>query len=291
MRRVRAPDENIPSTTKPPFYSMKNSSKATLFGAGVLVTLLSGCVTLPNTDLNAQAREKLRSIAVLEVAEPKRVAVVNLGGAASGFGLVGALAQVAVNTSHTNTYTERVTTSKIAFAPDIVDGVTGRLTDNGYQVVKLNQKTKLAADGKSDDYSDIQTDADAIMNVWFTSFGYISPANQPDYIPWVVIRARMVDAKTKQDLYYKTFACGHDIKANSVHIDSDFAYTYGSFSDLEKNFDKSVEGIKWCEKSVADMIGQDLARTPKATSTTMTMMAPSVPTAATTTATAAAVSK
>ncbi|MBR8461219.1 hypothetical protein KDW07_29190 [Burkholderia dolosa] len=270
---------------------MKNSSNVVLFACGVLVTLLSGCVTLPNTDLNAQAREKLRSIAVLEVAEPKRVAVVNLGGAASGFGLVGALAQVAVNTSHTNTYTERVTTSKIAFAPDIVDGVTGRLTDNGYQVVKLNQKTKLAADGKSDDYSDIQTDADAIMNVWFTSFGYISPANQPDYIPWVVIRARMVDAKTKQDLYYKTFACGHDIKANSVHIDSDFAYTYGSFSDLEKNFDKSVEGIKWCEKSVAEMIGQDLARTPKATSTTTTMTAPSVPTAATTTSTAATVSK
>jgi len=164
---------------------MKNCSKVTRFACGLLVTLLSGCVTAPKTDMNAQAREKLHSIALLEVAEPRQVGVINLGGAAGGFGLIGALAQVALNTSHTNTYTERVTVNKIAFVPDIVDGVTGRLADNGYQIVKLNQKPKRAADGKSDDYSDIQTDADAIMNVWFTSFGYISPASRPDYIPSV----------------------------------------------------------------------------------------------------------
>ncbi|WP_175952231.1 hypothetical protein [Burkholderia sp. BCC0405] len=261
---------------------MKNSSNATLLGCGLVATLLSGCVTLPNTDMNAEARQNLHSIAILEVNEPKRVAVVNLGGAAGGFGLIGALAQTAVNASHTSTYTDRVATGKIVFAPDIADGVTGRLTGNGYQVVKLDgQKVKLADDGKSDDYSAIQTDADAIMNVWFTSFGYVSPPNRPDYIPWVVIRARILDAKTKQDIYYKTFACGYDIKANSVHIDSDFAYTYGSFSDLEKNFDKSVEGIKSCEKSVADMIGQDLARTPAPATASTTMTTPAAPATAT----------
>ncbi|AOK07064.1 hypothetical protein LGM90_16920 [Burkholderia sp. AU28942] len=273
---------------------MKNSTKATLSACGLLVTLLSGCVTLPNTDMKPEAREKLHSIAMLDVTEPKRIAVINLGGAAAGFGLLGGLAQVAVNASHTSTYTDHVTANKIVFAPDIADGVAGRLTGNGYQVVKLaGQKAKLADDGKSDDYSAIQTDADAIMNLWFTSFGYISPANQPDYIPWVVIRARILDAKTKQDIYYKTFACGYDIKANSVHIDSDFAYTYGSFSDLEKNFDKSVEGIKSCEKSVADMIGQDLARTPASAPTSASANAnatasTALTTAATATATATA---
>ncbi|MBP0712576.1 hypothetical protein GJG85_27865 [Burkholderia sp. MS389] len=264
---------------------MKNSSKATLFGCGLLVTLLSGCATVPNTDMKPEARQNLHSIAMLDVIEPKRVAVVNFGGAAGGFGLIGALAQGAVNASHTSTYTDHVAAGKIVFAPDIAEGVAGRLTGNGYQVVKLDgQKVKLADDGKSDDYSAIQTDADAIMNVWFTSFGYISPPNQLDYVPWVVIRARILDAKTKQDLYYKTFACGYDIKANSVHVDSDFAYKYGSFSDLEKNFDKSVEGIKSCEKLVADLIGRDLARTPApataAASTALTT------TAATATATA-----
>ncbi|OXI66662.1 hypothetical protein CFB81_18145 [Burkholderia sp. AU28863] len=271
---------------------MKNFSKATLLGCGLLVTLLSGCTTLPNTDMKPEARQKLHSIAMLDVTEPKRVSVLNLGGAAGGFGLIGALAQVAVNASHTSTYTDHVAAGKIVFAPDISEGVAGRLTGNGYQVVKLDgQKVKLSDDGKSDDYSAIQTDADAIMNVWFSSFGYISPPQQLDYIPWVVIRARILDAKTKQDLYYKTFACGYDVKANSVHIDSDFAYTYGSFSDLEKNFDKSVEGIKSCEKSVADMIGRDLARTPAPATAATTMTTPAAAATSTATATATASNK
>lgn len=265
---------------------MKNSSKATLAGCGLLVTLLSGCVTLPKTDLNADTRQKLHSIAVLDVSEPKRVGVVNLGGAAGAFGLIGGLAQAAVNASHTSTYTERVTSGKVVFAPVVADGVAGRLAENGYQVVKLDgQKVKLGADGKSDDYSGIQTDADAIMNVWFTSFGYISPPERTDFIPWVVVRARMLDAKTKQDIYYKTFACGYDIKANSVHVESDAAYRYGSFGDLEKNFDKSVEGIKSCEQSIAVMIGKDLAR---ATGTAAGAVAATATTTATTATTATA---
>ncbi|KVO51917.1 hypothetical protein [Burkholderia stagnalis] len=243
---------------------MKNSSKATLFGCGLLVTLLSGCANVPNMDLNADNRQKLHTIAVLDVNEPKSVAVVNIGGAAGAFGLIGGLAQAAVNASHTSTYTKRVANDKIVFAPVVADRVIGHLTENGYQVVKLDgQKVKLADDGKTDDYSGIQTDADAIMNVWFTSFGYISPPEKIDFIPWVVVRARMLDAKTKQDIYFKTFACGYDIKSNSVHVESDVAYTYGSFGDLEKSFDKSVEGIKSCETSIATMIGQDLVRAPK----------------------------
>ncbi|KVN96722.1 hypothetical protein WJ70_09570 [Burkholderia ubonensis] len=248
---------------------MKNSSKATLLGCGLLVTLLSGCVNLPQTNLNADNRQKLHSIAVLEVNEPKAVGVVNIGGAAGAFGLIGGLAQAAVNASHTSTYTKRVANDKVVFAPVVADSVIGHLTENGYQVVKLDgQKVKLADDGKSDDYSGIQTDADAIMNVWFTNFGYISPPDTTDFIPSVVVRARMLDAKTKQDIYFKTFACGYDIRSNSVHVDSDVAYSYGSFGDLEKNFDKSVEGIKSCEKSIAAMIGQDLVRAPMTPATT-----------------------
>ncbi|WP_419687668.1 hypothetical protein ACN22W_26435 [Burkholderia theae] len=270
---------------------MKNSSKATLAGCGLLVTLLSGCVTLPKTDLNADTREKLHSIAILDVTEPKRIGVVNVGGAAGAFGLIGALAQTAVNASHTSTYTDRVTGGKIVFAPVVADGVASRLTENGYQVVKLDgQKVKLAADGKSDDYSGIQTDADAIMNVWFTSFGYMSPPERTDFIPSVVVRARMLDAKTKQDIYFKTYACGYDIKANSVHVESDAAYRYGSFGDLEKNFDKSVEGIKSCEQSISVMIGKDLARATgtaagvtAATATTTAAAATTATTATTTT--------
>jgi hypothetical protein len=96
--------------------------------------------------------------------------------------------------------------------------------------------------------------------VWFTSFGYVSLPESTDFVPWVVVPARLLDAKTKQDMFYKTFACGYDIKANSVHIDSDVVYRYGSFGELEDQFEQSVTGLKACEQAAVAMIGQDLAK-------------------------------
>ncbi|MCY0854903.1 hypothetical protein [Cupriavidus sp. D39] len=61
-------------------------------------------------------------------------------------------------------------------------------------------------------------------------------------------------------MYFKTFACGWDIKANSVHIASDETYRYGSFDTLIEKFDQSVAGIKACEESIVVMIGKDLAQ-------------------------------
>jgi|SRR5579863_2142855 len=241
---------------------MKTVSRATLGTCLLMIALLSGCASLPKTDLNAENREKLHSIAVLQVKEPEKEGVVNTGGAAAAFGLIGALTQAAVNNSHTNTYSKRVADEKIVFAPLIVDGVVDRLNADGYQVVKLgdDQKVKVSSDGKSDDYSGIHTDADGILSMWFTSFGYLSPPESAEFMPAVVLRARVLDAKTKQDMYFKTFACGYDIKANSVHIESDATYRYGTFGTLEDKFDESVQGIKACEQAIVAMIGKDLAR-------------------------------
>jgi hypothetical protein len=80
------------------------------------------------------------------------------------------------------------------------------------------------------------------------------------FVPWVIVRARILDAKTKQDMYFKTFACGYDVKSNSVHIDSGDTYSYGTFGSLEKNFDQSIEGLQSCEKSIVTAIGMELAQ-------------------------------
>lgn len=242
---------------------MKNEyiSRAGVAACGIGMLLLAGCASLPNSELAAQNREKLHSIALLQMNEPAAENVFNLGGAAGAFGLVGALVQVGINSSHTTTYTHKVAEQKIQFAPMARDGIVSRLTADGYQVVTLtDQKVKLSTDGKSDDYSAVHTDADAILNVWFASFGYVSPPESTDFVPWVVVRARLLDAKTKQDMYYRTYACGYDIKANSVHIESDAAYRYGSFGKLEDQFDQSVTGLKACEQAVVAMIGQDFAK-------------------------------
>lgn len=249
---------DITTTNYRPMKLFSHPKRLTL---GLIAVLLSGCASLPKTDLSADTRSKLHSIAILNVKEPKTEAVVNFGGAAAGFGLIGGLIQAGVNSSHTSTYTKKVASDKVVFAPIVADGVMDRLTADGYQVVKLDgQDVKLAEDGKSDDYSAIHTDADAIMNVWITTMGYISPPESAMFVPWVVVRARILDAKSKQDMYFKTYACGYDIKSNSVHVDSDATYSYGTFGSLEDNFGQSIEGLQSCEKSIVAAIGKDLAQ-------------------------------
>ncbi|WP_260858894.1 hypothetical protein [Paraburkholderia sp. BCC1885] len=239
----------------------KTLSTSALAGFVVATTLLTGCTSLPKTDLASDNREKLHSIAMLDVAEPRGENVANFGGAAGAFGLIGGLVQGGVNSSHTSTYTQHVASEKIAFAPVVNDGLTTRLSSDGYEIVVLHdQHAKLSSDGKSDDFSDVKTTADAILSVWITSLGYASPPASSDFIPWVVIRARLLDSKSKQDMYFKTFACGWDIKGNSVHVVADAKYHYGSFGTLIEQFDQSVAGLKDCEQAVVAAIGQDLTK-------------------------------
>ncbi|WP_234487183.1 hypothetical protein [Paraburkholderia aspalathi] len=210
-----------------------------------------------------QASTRIRSLKLigLDVNEPHGESVVNFGGAGGAFGLVGGLVQAGINANHTSTYTQQVASGKITFAPVVNDGLTTRLSGNGYEIVALHdQHAKLSSDGKSDDFSDVKTNADAILSVWITSFGYVSPPESSDFIPWVVVRARLLDSKSKEDLYFKTFACGWDIKANSVHVEADAKYHYGSFGTLIDQFDQSVAGLKDCEQAVVAVIGQDLTK-------------------------------
>lgn len=242
---------------------MNNKTLSTSAVAGVIAAtiVLTGCASLPKTDLAANNREKLHSIAMLDVTEPRGESVVNLGGAAGAFGLIGGLVQGGINANHTSTYTQRVASEKIVFGPVVNDDLTTRLSSNGYEIVPLHgQHAKLSSDGKSDDFSDVKTDADSILSVWVTSFGYVSPPQSSDFIPWVVVRARLLDSKSRQDMYFKTFACGWDIKGNSVHVEADAKYRYGSFGTLIDQFDQSVAGLKDCEQAVVAAIGQDLSK-------------------------------
>lgn len=243
---------------------MKNLSKATQYAAAcLLAALLSGCATAPKTDLSAENRNRLHSIVVLEVDEPKEVSVIDDGSVATAFALIGGLVQAGINKSHTDTYMQEIASKGLTFAPIIAHGISDRLAADGYQVAKLDgQSVALDQTDKPEAYAGVHTDADAIMNVWFTTFGYRSPPNKVDFIPWVTIRAQLLDAKTKQDIYAKTFVCGDHftIIKNSIHIESGEVYGYGDFADLMENFNQSIDGLKACEKSIVDLIGKDLAR-------------------------------
>jgi hypothetical protein len=221
---------------------------------------LCGCVSVPNVDANKEAVNQTKRITLLAIPEPANIQLMNLGGAAGAFGAIGGLVQGVSNADHTKAFVASLADHKISFNTPLIDALEGTLRRDGFEVsVDKTQRPKRAADGKGDDYSDIRVDSDAILIVWFNVVGYMSPPSSMHYEPWVIIKARLIDAKTKQDIYFKTFCLGYQTKVeNAVFIPADPKYRYRSYDDLMENFSHAVDGILSCELLAARQVGDDL---------------------------------
>jgi len=232
---------------------------------GVLVAaLLSGCASVPNVEADKAATTQMKRVAVLGIREPGNVEVVNIGGAAGAFGLIGGLIQGSTNADHSKQFVEALRKQKQSLSEPMLAAVTQSLKEDGFEVtVAADLKPKLAADGKSDDYSDVHVDADAMLSVWFGVVGYMSSPYSSHYEPWVLIKARLLDAKTKKDIYFKTFCVGYKMKIeNVVQLPAGPKYRYDSFDDLMAHTNDAAAGLVDCAEIVAKRIGSDLKAKP-----------------------------
>ncbi len=117
----------------------------------------------------------------------------------------------------------------------------------------------LAADKKSDDFGAIRVNEDVILCVWIGHTGYISQPYSLSFEPWVLISARALDARTKRDLYWKTFSIGYDMKTKQVaSIPADPRCQYASHSEIMKRIDDSITGLLESHNVAAQAIAADL---------------------------------
>jgi len=224
----------------------------------IAAMLLAACATVPKVEMSQAA--SIRSVTVLRIVEPEVYPVVNLGGPTGMFGLVGGLVQAGLNDTHTKGYTEAVKTRQLAFAPPFEQEIADLLASAGYRVTRVDARPGLQPDGKSADYSGVRTDSDAIVHVWFTALGYVSPPNKMDFHPWVAVRARVVDTRSRQDLYFKTFSCGWKLSNDSiVHVPSLPRYEYASYDALVQDLDASAAGLRQCATDIAALMRADVA--------------------------------
>ena len=234
--------------------------KSLLAGSALAALLLAGCASAPNIEVDRAAATQVKRVAVLGIHEPTNVTVMNIGGAAGAFGLIGGLIQGGTNADHSKQFAEALKQQKQSLSEPMLAAITQSLKEDGFEVtVAADQKPKLAADGKSDDYTDVHVDADAILSVWFGVVGYMSAPNSTHYEPWVLIKARLLDAKTKKDIYFKTFCVGYKMKIeNAVMLPADPKYRYKSFDDIMAHTSDAAAGLVNCEEITAKQIGLDL---------------------------------
>jgi hypothetical protein len=239
----------------------KPSRSTSCFAAGLLTFSLAACASVPRIEMDAASSVRIQKIALLKVPPAPSPTVTNSGGAAGMFGAFGALVQVGMNASNGSAYADAVADGTRKLAPGITGSLAEVLARDGYQVVIPEQEPTVANSGDTVDLSSIQTDADAILAVWFTQVGYVSPPRSPYYQPFVVVKARMIDARSRGDLYFKTFSSGYDVDVkNSVYILTGGGYRYGTFQELMGSAAESFQGLVDATETVAVHVGADLRR-------------------------------
>ena len=224
-----------------------------VLGSAVLV----GCVTVPKVEY---ARGGARSVALLSIVEPMSYPVMNIGGPSGMFGLVGGLVQAGLNDAHTKSYTALLQGRRVAFASTLESDVAATLEATGQSVLRLDARPAVGADGRTVDYASVRTDADAIVHVWFTTVGYLSPPRSASFQPWVGVRVRMLDARSRQDLYFKTFACGYVPRAENVVVvvPPGGLVEYDTFDKLVGDLDGSIAALDACRREVVAQVRRDI---------------------------------
>jgi hypothetical protein len=223
----------------------------------LVAMLLGGCVSVPKTEWHADAT--IRRVAILPVDEPPSYPVLNLGGPAGMFGLAGGLVQAALNDQHSRGYTDALKDRKVVFAPALERELRQALETAGYQVGASTARPAVV-DARTFDYTAMTVDGDAMLHVWFTTLGYVSPPSRAAFLPWVGVRVRLVDARSHADLYFKTFSCGYKTLAeNVVHVGGD-PDEYPTYDVLVSDADRSAVSLSTCVARIAKAAAADFAR-------------------------------
>ncbi|MES2489368.1 MAG: hypothetical protein V4607_06205 [Pseudomonadota bacterium] len=239
-------------------FSLKN------FAVTTIALCLMGCSIIPKFGSSKAppppppvVHKPIRSIAIVSVTEPQSEQILTVG-TALGASDNTTLTQPRIDNS--KTYTQLLAARNTLFGPDVVKTLSKALSASGYSVTYLaDQRSFPTADGKTEDLSQIRTDADAILVIRFTGAGYVSSPRELSYQPWITASARLIRAVTKDELYFKTFSGGYQMTADSaVDLPSSSKYRYPYFKDLTASVDESILGLKASANDIAVYLGNDL---------------------------------
>ena len=239
-----------------------------VIGLGIISGVLLGCATtLPTRELSSTVRQQIHSIAILQVAEPQEVSVINSGGAAIPFMMTGAVGGAiggaitgASASDHTKQYFQQLTAAKIEFGSTMDNALRSDMGGSRF-VISQVEHPPVAPDDHDHafDIRTVSTEADAVLDVWFSNrFGYFSEWNSLDYKPVVVVRARLTMRSTRESVYSKTMSCGVRLPSADNHLPSGDSYRYRSFEQLISRAPASARGLQECERKIADELVREL---------------------------------
>lgn len=238
---------------------MKLNSMPLLLLAGCL--LISGCATPVNkVAISAQTLSGIKRIDIVQMPEPKRYAILNIGGAGAMFGLIGALAASADANDKMDRITSQFNQAKLQPNEALAKTLAEKLTSKGYQVRVIDAPWRAnQQDGYSWDFKDIKSDADAILVPTVTINGFVSPADSTDYLPTTTVDVVMLASNKKDIIYHGFHASGWDPGAKGWTVTPP-KKVFASFNDIIFHTDESEAAMLGGSRDVADSISRDIGQ-------------------------------
>lgn len=220
--------------------------------------VLTGCVSVPKVALDDVAAKKIGSVAMMPIGESKNIRVTNVGPAMM-LGAIGGAIQGLTDDDHSKSYAAALNAQEVKLAKPVSDALIEGLKSKGLAVELLvGQHAKLASDGKSDDYSDVKTSADVILQVWFGYTGYFSGATS-DYKPWVVVHAKLLDTRTKKELYHQSFSALRKPASDAIEfVPVAGEVEYKNFDDLISHAGQSLVPLQLGHQAIVRQLLKEL---------------------------------
>jgi len=90
--------------------------------------------------------------------------------------------------------------------------------------------------------------------------GYISPPGSSDYFPFIRVRARLISAQNKAQLYAQDFTYGTDFahSDDEEHFDAASQYSYDDFDALIANAAEAGDALRIGSLRIASQIATEL---------------------------------
>lgn len=225
-----------------------------------VLAILSGCSSIPQQSFDKDKNQHIKTIALLDIPEPQEYLAFNIGGVGSAFGLIGGLIEGQNAASNSELLTSELQKSKVDIGDHLQKELANRLEAAGYNVIVLNDVRPEYGKPNQPDYSQINTEADAILDVQHVVSGFISPMGSSDYKLWVRVLVHMVATENKETIYHQLFNYGEELSRldEIVYFEEVQPKAYPDFDSLINNIPALKESLQGSSPVISAGIASQL---------------------------------
>lgn len=239
---------------------MKTPRRAVL--ALVLCSLLAACAGIDKVALKPEAKQGLRRIALVEVAEPAPYTMdpgqLPGGAALYMFGALGGAILGGIESSRFQSATNRLTGALQPLDPALgkllMTKIEEGLQAKGYEVMRVPAPPRLP-DGKLYDLAKVQGEPDAVI-VATLAAGY--SAAHGGVAPRVALTATLHRRQGQEALFSDGYLYGNKSLGNLVFIASDSRHSFPNVDALYAEIEKPLDGLREGTARVAERFVADL---------------------------------